>query len=110
MLRGGKGSNEIRFNCVGWMEDFRGPFLLVDGKQRLEAVRRFLDNKLPVFIGHYCGDFEDKLKLAHVDFVMMVNSLPDLKAVLQWYLEINAGGIAHTKEELDKVRRLLASE
>ena len=107
MLRGGKGSNEIRFNCVGWMGDFRGPFVLVDGKQRLHAVQRFMANEIGVFGGHMFREFDDRLRISGVDFVMMVNSLPDMKSVLKWYLEINAGGIAHTEAELDKVRKML---
>jgi hypothetical protein len=110
MLRGGKGSNEIRFNCVGWMGDFRGPFVLVDGKQRLEAVRKFMANKLLVFGEYYFSDFEDRLRIVYVDFIMMVNSLPDMKSVLRWYLEINSGGTIHTDAELDKVRKLLEKE
>ena len=44
LLQGGKGSDEIRFNCPGWNGDFRGPMVLVDGLQRLTAVRLFLSN------------------------------------------------------------------
>jgi hypothetical protein len=29
---------------------------------------------------------------------------------LQWYLDLNDGGVVHTKEELDKVRGLLTLE
>lgn len=110
MLRGGKGSNQIRFNCVGWRDDYRGPFVLVDGKQRLEAVRRFMADDLGVFGGHKFSDFDDKLRLMHVDFIIMVNNLPDEESVLQWYLDINAGGVAHTSEELDKVRQMLKNK
>ena len=82
-------------------------FVLVDGKQRLEAVRRFMADDLGVFGGHKLSDFEDKLRLMHVDFVIMVNNLPDEKSVLRWYLDINSGGVAHTEAELDKVRQML---
>lgn len=115
-LRGGKHSNILRFNCVGWMNDFRGPFVLVDGKQRLEAVRKFLRNELPVF-GHQLvkGDgftirqFEDKMGWRY-DFIIVVNNLDTRKKVLQWYLDINAGGVVHTTEELERVRDLLSQE
>ncbi len=69
-LKGGKGSNTIRFNCVGWMNDFRGPFELVDGKQRLEAVRAFMRGDLRAFgrtIDQYEGKFpEEELSLCVV--------------------------------------------
>jgi hypothetical protein len=117
MLQGGKGSNEIRFNCVGWMRSMQGPFVLVDGKQRIEAARKFMRHDLGVFAskekpeGYNLCDFEDAEKLGWgIDFVMMINNLPTRKAVLQWYLEINSGGVVHTKQELDKVRHLLSEE
>ena len=30
--------------------------------------------------------------------------------MLQWYIEFNSGGVVHTKEELDRVRKLLEDE
>lgn len=107
-LRGGKHSNILRFNCVGWMHDFRGPFELVDGKQRLEAVRKFLRNDLPAF-GHTFNEYEDRLHW-NTDFIIVVNDLATRRDVLQWYLDINTGGVVHTNEEIEKVRRLLAKE
>lgn len=109
-LKGGVGSSDIRFNCVGWMNDFRGPFVIVDGKQRLEAVRRFLRNDLPVFGGHFLKDFEDNMRILRPDFIFIINDLSTRADVLQWYLDINAGGVAHTQEELEKVQKLLELE
>ena len=110
-LRGGKGSNIIRFNCTGWMQDFRGPFVLVDGKQRLESVRQFMADELTVFDGMCCSDFEDELKwAAGPDFIFNINDLKTRADVLRWYLEINSGGIVHTADELEKVRALLEEE
>lgn len=106
-LRGGRGSNQILWNCPGWMAKITGPLVLVDGKQRLEAVRKFLRNDLSIFSGHYCSDFEDRLRLSCADFIFTVNNLPDTQAVLQWYLELNSGGTPHTTAELEKVRKML---
>lgn len=110
ILRGGHSSKVIYFNCAGWMKDFRGPMYLVDGKQRLEAVRKFMRNELTVFNGNYYKDFEDSLRLVGADFKFHVNDLPTYKAVLQWYLDLNAGGVIHTEEELNKVREMLKKE
>ena len=109
-LRGGVGSSDIRFNCVGWMKDFRGPFVIVDGKQRLEAVRRFLRNDLPIFGGHLLSDFEDHMWILRPDFIFVINDLSTRADVLQWYLDINAGGVVHTQDELANVRKLLDTE
>lgn len=105
-LRGGSGSNEILFNCVGWMDDFAGPFVLVDGKQRLTAALAFLHDEIPAF-GYLYSEYEDKLRIAGVDFIFHIHNLPDTKSVLKWYLEINSGGTPHTEEELNKVRKML---
>lgn len=105
-LRGGTSANSIYWNCVGWMDSFEGPFVLVDGKQRLTAVQRFLNNEIKAFDCLY-KDYEDSLP-SNVGFKMHVNNLKTRKQVLNWYLEMNSGGVVHTQEELDKVRELLA--
>jgi hypothetical protein len=108
-LRGGKGSDILRLNCVGWMKDFQGPFELVDGKQRLEAVRKFLRDDLKVF-GHHYSEFEGVFYWSDYNFIVQVNSLETREKVLQWYLDINTGGVVHTSEEIDKVKSLLENE
>ena len=37
-----------------------GEFVLVDGKQRLNAALEFLDNRVPVFGGNFFEDFTDE--------------------------------------------------
>lgn len=105
-LRGGEGSNLILFNCPGWMRTFEGPFVLVDGKQRLNAVIRFLNNEIKVF-GYYLKEFDDFFGYFDPDFIFCINNLPTMKDVYKWYIELNSGGTPHTKEEIDKVRKML---
>ena len=109
LLRGGVGSNEIWFNCPGWMADFRGPFQLVDGLQRLTACLRFLRNEIPVF-DHSYSEYEDSMGLSRCGLVFRINDLDSRAQVLRWYLEINSGGVVHTKSELARVRHLLEKE
>jgi hypothetical protein len=104
-LKGGSGSDIIQTNCPGWMNDFRGPYVLVDGKQRLTAVLDFLDDKLPVF-NHYYSEFEGRIPHT-CDFIWCVNDLETKKEVLAWYVELNTGGTLHTKEEIDKVLEMI---
>jgi len=108
-LRGGVGGRDLYFNCVGWMCDFRGPFVLVDGLQRLTAVRMFLRDEL-VVMGSIFSEFEGRMNQFHCQFVFHVNDLPSRADVLKWYLEINAGGVIHSREELDRVQALLDKE
>ena len=89
-------------------DTFKGPFEIVDGKQRLETVLRFLRNEIPVFGNNYLKDFD--ILPVDVDFVFNINDLKTRKEVLQWYLDLNSGGVIHTKEELDKVKELLKKE
>lgn len=112
VLRGGKSSRTIYFNCVGWMTSRKnaGPVELVDGKQRIEAVRAFLRGEIQAF-GSYYYEYEDRLRsIGGVDFIFVVNDLHTRAEVLQWYLDLNSGGVVHTEDELDKVRKLLEAE
>jgi len=111
VLRGGIGSQELRFNCPGWMRgNVDGPIVLVDGKQRLEAVRRFMRDDLLIFGGNKRSDFTDRMDMLVARFSVRINDLETRAQVLQWYLDINTGGVVHTDEEIKKVRRLLIEE
>lgn len=110
VLRGGASGYDIYTNCPGWSAgDQRSDFVLVDGKQRLEAACKFLRNELRVF-GHLFDEYTDRLPLAGARFRWHVNDLATRQEVLQWYLDLNAGGVVHTPAELDRVRRLLEIE
>ena len=112
-LKGGLGSKDILFNHPNWQGSFEGEIVLVDGKQRLEAVRKFIRNELPVFDGHCLNDFEDKdrlLRMNGANFIFKINNLKTRKEVLQWYLDLNTGGVVHTNEEIKKVQQLLEQE
>lgn len=109
ILRGGRSGRDLYFNCVGWQRGYEGPYVIVDGKQRLEAVMGFLNDKVPAF-GHYRSEYTDKLRLTGPDFIWHVNNLKTRKEVLQWYIDLNSGGTVHTKDELERVRLLMAKE
>ena len=115
ILRGGRGSETIRFNMPGWgsgeVATAGEPtaMVCVDGKQRLTAVLRFLRDEIPAF-GHLFGEYEDRPRMVVTGLKFMVNDLSSRREVLRWYLDINTGGTAHTDAELAKVRRLLEAE
>ena len=83
---------------------------LVDGLQRLTAVRRFMAGELAVFGGHRLADIEDPRYLRRVNLRFYVNALRTRADVLRWYLELNAGQVAHAPEELARVAGLLRAE
>lgn len=116
-LRGGDSAREIYFNGAGYAGgNPPGPVVLVDGKQRLEAVQRFMRNGLAIFGGwklrdfaaHHQRAFPFRHHLARLRF--HVNDLATRAEVLHWYLDINSGGVAHTEDELRRVRALLECE
>lgn len=112
ILRGGRSSKVIFFNQPSWNNAGakQGPMQLVDGKQRLEAVRQFMRGELPIFGNCFAGDFTDSIRLSRGAFLFTVNDLQTRTEVLQWYLDLNEGGVVHTEAELSKVRDLLAAE
>ncbi len=105
LLRGGQASRIIYFNHPGWMDSFTGEFVLVDGLQRVTACLKFLKNELAV-CGHYLEEFTDKLPTM-ITLRFNVNRLQTKAEVLQWYLDLNSGGVVHTNEELNHVRDML---
>lgn len=106
ILKGGMSGRDIFFNCNGWMKDWKGPFVIVDGKQRLQAAREFMANKVPVF-GYFRNEIQGRLGL-NAGFVFCVNELKTRAEVLKWYLEMNTAGTPHAPEEIAKVKAMLA--
>lgn len=104
IMRGGMSGKDIFFNCSSWEGKYNTPVEIVDGKQRLEAVRRFMNGEIKAF-----GLFVYQYNYITRDcrFNVHINNLKTRKEVLQWYLDLNSGGVLHTKEELEKVEKLL---
>lgn len=119
-LRGGLSGKNLYFNHPYWM-NFRSQeavqrkklyydFVLVDGKQRLNAAMRFMRNEIRVF-GSYRREFTDRIRLGGgASFSVHINDLKTRAEVLTWYLEMNTGGTPHTDAEIDKVRKMLEEE
>lgn len=109
LIKGGQSSREVYFNHPGWMNDFIGEFVCVDGLQRITAILEFLDNKLMVFGNYLYRDIEE-FPPHSIDLVIHVNDLKTRKEVLKWYLEFNSGGTVHAEAELDKVRKMIEED
>ena len=85
-------------------------FVCIDGLQRYTAIKRFINNEIKVF-GCYLNEIEDKDKmLRRVEMRLNINSLKSKKDVLKWYIQINDGGTPHTKEEIERVKKLYNEE
>lgn len=121
LLRGGQSSYTLQWNHPSYhrskekYSDLPETLVLVDGKQRLTACLRFMRGEIPVF-GHFLKEYDDPvdrrcaLGIAGVRLRMAVNNLQTRKELLTWYLSLNDGGVVHTKEEIARVKELLAKE
>ena len=107
LLKDPSSGKEIYFNHPGWMKNFKGNFVIVDGKQRLDAVLGFFKNEVKAF-GYLYKDFVDVIPTIGLSFNVAV--LQTRKEVLQWYLDFNTGGTYHTKEEIERVKMLIEHE
>ncbi len=106
ILMGGEVGMQITWNSPDWDSDYRRPTELIDGKQRIEAVRGFMRDDIPAF-GALRSEYSDRLRMIGPRFEFLVCKLETRQEILQLYLNINAGGTPHTKDELDRVRELL---
>lgn len=108
-LQGGRTGRTFYLNHPEWMKSWKGEFVLVDGKQRYNAIRRFVNNEIKVF-GYYFREYEDHPDMVNHSVRVNVNTLKTRAEVLQWYLGFNSGGTPHSKEEIARVKELLAIE
>ena len=109
VLMGGPGGRDLFFNCPGFSNGDRDDFVLVDGKQRITAMIDFLYGKIAAF-GHMICDFEGRKDFSRYWFNIHINELPTKADVLRWYIEMNSGGVVHSKEEIERVQKMLEEE
>ena len=111
-LRCGKSGNIVYFNCPSWHYEVKSgeynDYVCVDGLQRLTAICKFINNEIKVF-GSYFKEYEDPRGVNQHTLIVNVNDLKTEKEVLQWYIDMNAGGTPHTKDEIERVKRMLES-
>jgi len=106
-LQGGHSGRDLWFNAPGWQGMTGiGEYVLVDGKQRLDAVMGFLNNEFAVFEGSFFRDYTDPIS-HHTCFNWHVNTLKTRDECLQWYCDLNTGGTVHSDDEIDRVRGLI---
>lgn len=106
MLRGGD-RPVICANQADWGGNYEAPFELIDGKQRLNAMLRFVNNEIRAF-GAYHREY-DRIS-SHVCFTFKVFTIQTRAEVLKFYLDFNSAGTPHAAEEIARVRAMLAAE
>ena len=108
-LMGGESSMVITSNCPGVGKDWLGEYVLVDGLQRVTSVRAFIAGKIPAF-GSYVHQFTDAPRTMQGRFEWRILGLQTRAQVLKQYLLMNEGGVVHSREEIERVKVLLAKE
>lgn len=109
LLKGGTSSRIIYFNCPGFRQGHaKQPMVIVDGKQRIQAIIEFLNSRIKAF-NHFYSDYEDNLS-SIITVKFSINELEKRSEILQWYLDINTGGTIHSTEEIKYVQELLSLE
>jgi hypothetical protein len=106
---GGETSMAITLNHPNYMGSWKGDFVLIDGLQRITAVRMFTRGEIKAF-GYYIHEFEDKMRNMAQRFQIRILCLKTRKDVLRQYLLMNSGGVVHSREEIERVKALLAKE
>lgn len=111
VLSGGPSARDLYFACEGWNSAGRdgNPCVIVDGKQRLEAVRRFLRDELRVR-GALHSEWTGRMRMTTGARFRVTVADINREQTLRWYLALNRGGTPHTDAEIERVQRLLRAE
>ena len=108
-FKGGKSGTVVYLNKPDWnytvKEDAYNDYVCVDGLQRITAFQRFIRNEIKVFESYY-NEYTDDLRNKFT-IKVNVNDLQTEKEVLEWYIDMNAGGTPHTKEEIERVKKMI---
>ena len=113
-LQGGRSGMVVYFNKPSWANSAStsyDDFVIVDGLQRLTALRLFMTNKLRVY-GCLYREFDQTIEQCrNADSLRFnINSLQTRAQVLNWYYQMNSGGTPHSAKELARVKALLDAE
>lgn len=109
LVQSGPSARVIYFAADGWPHN-SSPVVIVDGKQRLEACRRFMRNELRIF-DKLLSEFNDDSKVLGIGSGFRFNVADvNREQTLRWYLALNSGGTPHAESEIENVQRLLFEE
>ena len=106
-LKGGLNSDVFVINrSVGPNETVI--YSVIDGKQRITAIQKFINNQLSIFDGVYKKDITDWYKSNYASgmTIKYTDELP-IKTCMEIYLILNGTGTQHTPQEIKKVRIML---
>ena len=112
MLMGGETAREVILVCEAYNGAPSGRYAVADGLQRITTASLFMRGEVRIFPdalrpeGYAVGDFAGRLSMSNTIVFSTVVAKTRADELLL-YLRINAGGTAHPRAELDRVRGLL---
>ena len=80
--------------------------VILDGQQRLTALKAFLCNEFPILGKFYYKDIEEEIKMVSANIRYRVIVAKDKAEMVQFYIDMNEN-ITHSKEDIDKAKRYL---
>jgi hypothetical protein len=84
---------------------------IVDGKQKLNAIKTFMENEYPDLNGHYYEDLSDQAQRRLTNHQLLSYSeLPENtkeEDVLRQFLRLNFAGVVQSEEHLNYIKSLL---
>ena len=109
---------KVIFNSLSYRDSRLGgdipeyDFVCVDGLQRITAVMEFVRGEFRIFGDTMSYEELDgtsfSFKRTRFKFDLYIYAFNRRKDLLDFYVTLNSGGTVHTKEELDRVRALIA--
>jgi hypothetical protein len=110
-LSGGENGKTILLNHPGWSgrHNKNGPYEIIDGLQRLTSVIMFMENKMKAF-DLYRSEFTGQIRSHIGGLKWRIYELQTRQEVLEFYINLNSGGTPHSKEEIERVKKLLEAE
>lgn len=83
-------------------------YSVIDGQQRINALREFVTNQYALEDGRYFSDllYWDQRRIFERRVMYYTVPNPSLEDEIDIYLGRNRGGTAHTKEEIDKAVKI----
>jgi hypothetical protein len=106
----------LMFNCPSYhagLHDHSGDLprhlmQCIDGLQRFTALTDYAADKVPVFGGKVCSDFEQSpFDVRRQRAQVRVYGLLTRAELLRFYIDLNSGGTVHSSAELARVQALL---
>lgn len=117
VLQGGETGRNVTFVTDDWRSGEEATFIaILDGKQRLETVQRFLRGEVRIFAdavkpeGYAVNEIGGVFRGLLYTLKFRVIEVPNRAAALTLYLQFNGGGTPHSEAELLRVRALLDAE